>query len=147
VCGEEGDVVIVLAYTRLRWSELVGLRVGDIDLTPHRLYVRRAALEVEGRIVIGPTKTQGGTRTSPLPHVVVEGLTPRVAGHAADQPAVTSSNGAMLRSNNWRRHTHWNKVLEKSDPAPLTIHDHTYASLPARISDSCRRQWATRRSP
>jgi integrase len=37
----------------------------------------------------------------------------------------------MLRSNNWRRHTHWNKGLKKTDLAPLTIHDlrHTYASL------------------
>ena len=37
----------------------------------------------------------------------------------------------MLRSNNWRRHTHWNKALKKADLAPLTIHDlrHTYASL------------------
>ncbi|MGA3257198.1 MAG: tyrosine-type recombinase/integrase, partial [Mycobacterium sp.] len=45
--------------------------------------------------------------------------------------AVTSSNGAMLRSNNWRRHTHWNKALKITNLAPLTIHDlrHTYASL------------------
>jgi len=30
---DQGDVVTILAYTGLRWSELVGLRVGDIDLT------------------------------------------------------------------------------------------------------------------
>jgi hypothetical protein len=37
----------------------------------------------------------------------------------------------MLRCNNWRRHTHWNKALKKTDLAPLTIHDvrHIYASL------------------
>jgi len=37
----------------------------------------------------------------------------------------------MLRSNNWRRHTHWNKALEKTGLTPLTIHDLrlTYASL------------------
>ncbi len=33
-CGDQGDVVTLLAYTGLRWSELVGLRVKDIDLTP-----------------------------------------------------------------------------------------------------------------
>jgi integrase len=105
--------------------------VGDIDLTARRLYVRRAAPEVEGRIVIGPTKNQAGTRTIPLPQVVVDALKPRVAGNAADRPAVTSPNGKLLRSNNWRRHTHWNKVLKKTHLAPLTIHDlrHTYASL------------------
>ncbi len=31
-CGDQGDVVIILAYTGLRWSELVGLRIKDIDL-------------------------------------------------------------------------------------------------------------------
>jgi len=130
-CGDQGDVVIILAYTGLRWSELVGLRVKDIDLAARRLYVRRAAPEVEGRIVIGPTKTVAGTRTIPLPQVVIDALKPRIAGRAADEPTVTSPNGKMLRSNNWRRHTHWNKVLKKTRLAPLTIHDlrHTYASL------------------
>jgi integrase len=130
-CGNEGDVVIVLAYTGLRWSELVGLRVKDIDLTARRLYIRRAAPEVEGRIVIGPPKTRAGIRTVPLPQVVVDILKRRISGRAADDPAITSPNGKMLRSNNWRRHTHWNKALKKTRLAPLTIHDlrHTYASL------------------
>lgn len=44
-CGDQGDVVTVLAYTGLRWSELVGLRVKDVDLSARRLYVRRAAPE------------------------------------------------------------------------------------------------------
>ncbi|GAA2812737.1 tyrosine-type recombinase/integrase [Mycolicibacterium pallens] len=130
-CGDQGDVVTILAYTGLRWSELVGLRVKDIDLVARRLYVRRAAPEVEGRIVIGPPKTRAGIRTVPLPHVVVDIFKTRIGGRAPDEPAITSPNGAMLRSNNWRRHTHWNKALKKTGLAPLTIHDlrHTYASL------------------
>lgn len=130
-CGDQGDVVTILAYTGLRWSELVGLRVKDINLAARRLFVRRAAPEVEGRIVIGPPKTRAGIRTVPLPHVVVDILAQRISGRAPDEPAVTSSNGTMLRSNNWRRHTHWNQALEKTDLAPLTIHElrHTYASL------------------
>lgn len=121
----------LLAYTGLRWSELVGLRVKDVDLSARRLYVRRAAPEVEGRIVIGPPKTRAGIRTVPLPQVVVDIFKRRIAGRAADEPAVTSPNGKILRSNNWRRHTHWNKVLKKTHLAPLTIHElrHTYASL------------------
>lgn len=124
-------MVTILAYTGLRWSELVGLRVKDIDLTARRLYVRRAAPEVEGRIIIGPPKTRAGIRTVPLPRVVVDILKTRIGGREPDEPAITSPNGAMLRSNNWRRHTHWNKALKKTNLAPLTIHDlrHTYASL------------------
>ena len=42
-----------------------------------------------------------------------------------------SPRGAMLRANNWRRHTKWNTAIKQAGVAPLTIHDlrHTYASL------------------
>jgi integrase len=130
-CKDHGDIVLILAYTGLRWSELVGLRVGDIDLIARRLHVRRAAPEVEGRIIIGPPKTRAAKRTVPLPQIVIDVLTPRIAGRQPDQPAVASPNGAMLRSNNWRRHAHWTDALRTTKLAPLTIHDlrHTYASL------------------
>ncbi|MCV7377646.1 site-specific integrase [Mycobacterium alsense] len=134
-CGDQGDIVTILAYTGLRWSELVGLRVGDVDLTARRLYVRQAAPEVEGRIVVGPPKTRAAVRAVPLPQVVIDALKPRVIGRAPDEQAVTSPNGGFLRSNNWRRHTHWSRALQNTQLAPLTIHDlrHTYASL-ARAS-------------
>ena len=32
-CGAQGDVVTLLAYTGLRFGELVGLRVEDVDLS------------------------------------------------------------------------------------------------------------------
>src|SRR5271166_10857 len=130
-CKDQGYVVTILAYTGLRWSELVGLLVGDIDLIARRLHIRRAAPEVEGRIIIGPPKTRAAKRTVPLPQIVIDVLTPRIEGREPDQPAVTSPNGAMLRSNNWRRHAHWSKALRTTKLAPLTIHDlrHTYASL------------------
>ena len=144
--------MIVLAYTGLRWSELVGLRVKDIDLTARRLYVRRAAPEVKGRIVIGPPKTCAGIQTVPLPQVVVEILKRRISGRAADDPAITSPNGKMLRSNNWRRHTRWNKALQKTEPAPLTIHGlrHIYTSLTRRSGAELRyvqKTMAARRRP
>jgi integrase len=134
-CGDQGDIVTILAYTGLRWSELVGLRVRDVDLRTRRLYVRRSAPEVEGRIVIGPPKTRAGVRTVPLPQIVVDALQARIHGRAPDAPAVTSPTGAILRSNNWRRHTRWSHAIQKTKLAPLTIHDlrHTYASL-ARAS-------------
>ncbi len=134
-CGDHGDVVTILAFTGLRWSELVGLRVGDIDLTARRLYVRQAAPEVEGRIIVGPPKTRAAVRTVPLPQIVIDALKPRIDKRAPTEQAITSPNGGFLRSNNWRRHTHWSRALKKTQLAPLTIHDlrHTYASL-ARAS-------------
>jgi integrase len=130
-CKHQGDVVTILAYTGLRWSELVGLRVGDIELAARRLHVRRAAPEVEGCIIIGPPKTRAAKRTVPLPQVVIDALAPRIAGREPDEPAITSPRGTLLRSNNWRRHAHWSRALRSTKLAPLTIHElrHTYASL------------------
>ncbi len=129
--GDQGDVVTILAFTGLRWSELVGLRVRDLDLPARRLYVRRSAPEVEGRIIVGPPKTKAGARTVPLPQAVVAAFERRIAGQPLESPAFASPDGKMLRSNNWRRHTHWKEVIHDLELAPLTIHDlrHTYASL------------------
>ena len=130
-CGDQGDVVQILAYTGLRWSELVALRVMDVDLNRSRINVWRAAPEVEGVIIIGPTKTKASKRSVPIPTKVAAVLKARIDGRPLDAPAVASPEGAMLRANNWRRHTHWKKALEKLGRAPLKIHDlrHTYASL------------------
>lgn len=70
-------------------------------------------------------------RTFPLPQIVIDALKPRIAGRAPREHAVTSPNGGFLRPNNWRGHTHWSRALQKTQLAPLTIHDlrHTCASL------------------
>ena len=104
-----------------------------MDLRARRLYVRRSAPEVEGRIVVGTPKTRAGRRMVPLPQVVVQVFARRLAGRESDPeaPAVLSPRGGMLRANNWRRHTKWNTAIKQAGVAPLTIHDlrHTYASL------------------
>jgi integrase len=41
-CGAHGDVVQIPAYTGLRFGELVGLRVDDVDLSARRLRVKRS---------------------------------------------------------------------------------------------------------
>lgn len=105
--------------------------VGDIDLSACRFYVRQAAPEVEGRIIVGPPITRAAVRTVPLPQVVIDALKPRFAGRAPGEQAVTSPNGGFLRSNNWRRHVRWSRAVQATHLTPLTIHDlrHTYASL------------------
>lgn len=130
-CGDQGDVVQILAYTGLRWSELVALRVMDVDPDRGRIHVWRSAPEVEGRIIIGPTKTKSSKRTVPIPTKLSAILKARIDGRPPDAPAVASPRGAMLRASNWRRRTHWKEALTKLALAPLKIHDlrHTYASL------------------
>jgi integrase len=55
-------LVLVAAYTGLRWGELAGLRVKRVDLLHRRITVAEQLLEVRGRLAFGPTKTGAGLR-------------------------------------------------------------------------------------
>jgi integrase len=65
-------LVLVAAYTGLRWGELAGLRVKRVDLLHRRITVAEQLLEVRGRLAFGPTKTGAGLRTVTLPTVAAE---------------------------------------------------------------------------
>ena len=71
LCGAQGDVVQILAYTGLRWGELMGLQAGDVDLVARRLRIRRSITQVGGKLVTGRTKSKSGTRTVPIPSRII----------------------------------------------------------------------------
>ena len=48
--------MLTLGMTGMRWGELVGLVVGDVDLARHRIMVARNVTDIEGRMVVGDTK-------------------------------------------------------------------------------------------
>lgn len=131
LCGPQGDIVLILAYTGLRWGELVGLRVGDVDLPARRLRVRRSITQVGGSLVEGTTKSKAGTRTIPVPQRITALLRHRIASRGPDAPAFTSTRGGLLRRENWVRDVKWERQRETLGRPTLRIHDlrHTYASL------------------
>lgn len=53
-----GTIAIVAAYIGLRWGELAGLRVADIDMLRRRLSVRSALVEASGQPPIDPGRPQ-----------------------------------------------------------------------------------------
>jgi integrase len=109
MCGPQGDVVTLLAYTGLRWGELVGLRIADVDVAARRLYVRRSITQVGGKLVSGPTKSKAGMRTVPLPVKVLPLFVSRFAGRTSEEAAVTSPRGSLLSRENWVRAVRWNE--------------------------------------
>jgi integrase len=56
-----------LAYTGLRFGELVGLRIEDVDLGAKRIRVRRSITQVGGKLTEGNPKTAAGGRSIPSP--------------------------------------------------------------------------------
>lgn len=100
-CGSQGDVVLILAYTGLRFGELTGLNVEDVDLRGRRLRVRRSFTQVGGRLVEGNPKSEAGRRSVPIPERLVPALKERIDGRPPGAPAIASPKGCRLgdRSN------------------------------------------------
>jgi integrase len=131
LCGTQGDIVLILAYTGLRWGELTGLRVADINLSARRIRVRRSITQVGGKPILGAPKSRAGIRTVPIPTRIAPLLAKRIEGKAPDSPAITSPRGALLSRENWVRSVQWNNQRKTLGKPRLRIHDlrHTYASL------------------
>lgn len=98
-CGDQGDVVSILAYTGLRFGELTGLNVEDVELDARRIRVRRSITQVGGKLVEGNPKSKAGRRSVPIPQRLVPILKGRIDGRAPGAPAVASLRGSRRRQN------------------------------------------------
>ena len=125
-------LVLVLAYCGLRWSEVAGLRVRDVNMLRRRLHVNQAAVEVDGIIEVGAPKSWE-KRTVPFPKFLVKPLEHLTQGKKLDSLIFADRNGNYLRraktdndSRSWLATALTEAGLER-----LTLHDlrHTAASL------------------
>jgi integrase len=123
-------VVLVLAYCGLRWGELSGLRVRDVDLGQRRLIVRQTVVADRGYQRIEAPKDYE-QRSIPIPQFLCRMLAGQLAGRQPDEPVFYG-----IRTKTWLR----NHVFRVGwfDPAAtgvglkgLTPHElrHTAASL------------------
>ena len=122
--------VLILAYCGLRWSELAGLRVRDVDLMRRRLNIECAVTEVNGGRLEWNSPKNHERRSVPLPRFIVKELTKHLAKLAADDLVFTGANGGVLRNRNARRD--WFNPAARAIAEPgLTPHElrHTAASL------------------
>lgn len=58
--NEYDDLVLPLAYTGLRWNEVVGLRVRDLDMLRRRATISENAVQSGKQIYVGPPKPTSG---------------------------------------------------------------------------------------
>ena len=127
--GQQGPMVLLLAYCGLRWGEATALRVRDVDLLRRRVSVVENAVEVGHRIVVGTPKSHK-RRTVPLPRFLVEHLARQCESKGREHLLFPSPDGGHLRrphgDGGW-----FESAVATAGVPPLTPHGlrHTAASL------------------
>jgi integrase len=126
-------LVLLLAYTGLRWGEAVALRIHSLDMLRSRILVQANAPFVGGKIVPGTPKTHE-KRSVPFPNFLSIALTEQCKGKDCD--ALVFGNADYLHppthGNGWFFYAKKRVCkIDKSFPENLTLHDlrHTAASL------------------
>jgi integrase len=98
-------LVLVAAFSGLRWGELAALRRCDVDLVDGVVRVPRKVAALRNRMEFGPPKSDAGRRTVALPAAALAALRPHMLEFvAADQEALvfTGHLGGVLRTGNFR---------------------------------------------
>lgn len=126
--GAYGDVVRFLAMTGLRWGEMAGLQVGDVNLTRRRIHVQRQITESNGKLLHGLPK-HGKKRLVPMVDQVAAIAQARCEGRKNTDLVFTTSRGTPLRNQNARRDWFDDAVTAAGYPG-LTPHElrHSFAS-------------------
>jgi integrase len=127
-CGPDGVAVRTLAFTGLRWGELAGLRVRDLDVKRGRLSVSRSVGERGGVATIGPTKS-GKAREVGVPPGLLTELTTLAAGADPDSPLLPAARGGIRRHS--RFYKRFKAAVDQLGFGDLRPHDlrHTAATL------------------
>lgn len=99
--GEYRLLVLLLAYTGLRWGEVSALTVGSVDLTRRRVAVRQAYKKTRGGLVLGMPKTHERRKVPILRGLAAE-LVPLVEGRDAGELLFTARQGGPLYGDNFR---------------------------------------------
>jgi integrase len=64
--GDDGPMMLTLAYTGLRYGECAALRVGDVDLAKRRILVSKGIAQVTGQGLVEDTTKTHQTRSVPI---------------------------------------------------------------------------------
>jgi integrase len=148
-------MVLTAAYVGLRWGELIGLAVENVDLDRCRIRVERQISEVHGKLVFGPPKTKAGVRTVTIPRSLCEILEPHLKTWAVQTSglAFPGPKGGPLRAPSFRKV--WRRAclragLDEGALEGLVFHElrHTAAARNAQVRTlwPSRSDWVTRAS-
>lgn len=121
-------LALTLGYTGIRWGEATGLRVRGVNTLRKRLVVRDNAVEVDGTIIEGTTKSHR-ERTVPVPAFLMGRISALCQGKGPHE-LVWSKDGKHLPLPPYARGW-WQQSIISAGLPRFTPHDlrHTAASL------------------
>lgn len=114
-------LVLLAAWCGLRWGEIAGLRVEDLDPLRGTVHVRRQAVEIGGRVELAEVKTQAGRRVVAVPRSVGEGLAAAVGGRR-EGFVFPSATGGPLGRRAWMSRV-WRPAVRAAGLEGLRFHD------------------------
>nr|MDQ6949212.1 tyrosine-type recombinase/integrase [Actinomycetota bacterium] len=120
--GPMSDIVILLAYTGLRWGELAGLRVGDQICVPGPgLRLQRAALAGGGGDLFIDSLKDHQARTVPLTSHAADIVAHWGRNRPPSEWLFSTSAGTPLREGNWKRAVKWTAAKQSIGKPDLRV--------------------------
>jgi integrase len=120
-------LILLAAFTSLRYGELAALRRRDIGRRCETITVRATLVERQtGEIVIGPPKTAAGRRTVTIPAAIRRDVRAHLAnfvGDDLDALVFTGITGAVLRRSNFQRVSNWTAAVTQVGLPGFHFHD------------------------
>ncbi|MEV6489393.1 tyrosine-type recombinase/integrase [Actinoplanes sp. NPDC051633] len=135
-------LILLAAFTSLRYGELAALRRRDFDQRCKTLTVRATLVErQDGSLTFGPPKTDAGLRTVTIPAAIRSDIRAHLTDLVADDAdalVFTGVTGAALRRSNFQRTSRWTESVTAVGLPGFHFHDlrHTGNALASRTGAS-----------
>jgi integrase len=141
VPGRFRALILLAAFTSLRYGELAALHRRDIGSRCMTLTVRATLERQDGSLVIGPPKSEAGLRTVTIPTAIRRDVRTHLRDFVPDDLdalVFTGAKGAALRRSNFQRAANWTASVIKVGLPGFHFHDlrHTGNTLASRTGAS-----------
>ncbi|MEO3820995.1 tyrosine-type recombinase/integrase [Plantactinospora sp. B24E8] len=137
-------LILLAAFTGLRYGELVALRRRHVDDQAATVTVVATVIEPkDGPLYFGPPKSTAGLRTVTVPAAIRPEVKAHLDAYVPEDPdalVFTSSRGTVLRRSNFQRATTWRTTVAAAGLPDFHFHDlrHTGNTLAAASGASLR---------
>jgi len=127
-CAPYETLVLISGLCGLRWAEVIGLQVRDIDPQGRFIVISRTISEVSGKYFESTTKNEQ-TRVVQVPQILQKKLQEAISGKSETELLFTNRLGKPLSNSNFKQRVFNPAIVETGIPR-ITFHDlrHTAAS-------------------